>query len=262
VKILYQEERLVAILEYLKTNNRISIEQICTLFDVSRDTARRDLVKLEEQKLIVRTRGGAILPSINQEILNYTNRLMQVSEEKKVIGKKAASLIYPGDKVILDASTTVQACAEQMEPIDCTVITNSINIANILSSKPKIDIQLAGGKLQKEHQFLYGTDVLDRISNFHVNKAFIGITGISEKGITNAHEEDGVVKKKMMEQAKQVIVLADHTKLGNTDFYHFADLSDVDIFITDRIPSKAFRDLLHSYNVELLTVEQDEEGEE
>lgn len=258
---MYQEERLIAILEHLKTHKRISIEQICALYDVSRDTARRDLVKLEEQNVIVRTRGGAIFPTVNQEILNYTNRLQQVSEEKKVIGKKAASLIYPGDKIILDASTTVQACAEQLEPTDCTVITNSINIANILSAKPKINIQLAGGKLQKEHQYLYGAEVVNQLSDYHVHKAFIGITGISEKGITNAHEEDGVVKRKMIQQAKQVIVLADHTKVENTDFFKFADLSDIDIFITDQIPKKEFRNLLDSYNVELVTVDQDEEGE-
>ncbi|MCM3570418.1 DeoR/GlpR family DNA-binding transcription regulator [Neobacillus mesonae] len=259
---MYQEERLVEIVGYLKRHERISIEQICSLFNVSRDTARRDLVKLEEQRLIVRTRGGAILPAVNQEILNYTNRLKQVSEEKKAIGKKAASLIYPGDKVIFDATTTVQACAEQMDPIDCTVITNSINIANILSSKPKIDIQLLGGKLHKEHQFLYGIDVLDKLSNYYVNKAFIGITGISEQGITDGYEEEGIVKKKMIEQAKQVIVLADHTKLGKTGFYQFADLSNVDIFITDQIPPKSFRDILNSYHVELLTIEQDEEEDE
>lgn len=259
---MYQEERLVAILEFLKRNNRISVEQICSLFDVSRDTARRDLVRLEEEKSIVRTRGGAILPSVHNEVKNYSHRLKTVSEEKRIIGKKAASLIYPGDRVILDASTTVQSCAEQIENTDCTVITNSINLAEVLSSKQDVNIQLLGGKLQKEHRFLYGSSVVEKLSEYHVDKAFIGVVGISDRGLTIAHEEDGTVKRKMIRQAKQVIVLADHTKLGITDFFRFADLKDIDLVITDKTPPKAFIDLLRKNNVELLTAEQENEGED
>lgn len=259
---LYQEERLVSILGFLKENKRISVEQICSLFDISRDTARRDLVRLEEQKHIVRTRGGAILPSIHQEIKNYSKRLDTVSEEKKVIGKIAASIIYSGDRVILDASTTVQSCAEQIENIDCTIITNSINQAEILSSNPNINIQLLGGILEKEHRYVYGSSVIDKLSEYHVDKAFIGVVGISESGLTIAHEEDGAVKRKMIQQANQVIALADNTKLGNTDFFRFADLQDIDLLITDKTPNKAFRELLEKHHVELLTADHVDKGDE
>lgn len=259
---MYQEERLVAVIEYLKENKRISVEQICTLFDVSKDTARRDLVKLEEGNAIVRTRGGALLPSIHHEIKNYSSRLKTVSEEKNVIGKKAASLIYPGDRVILDASTTVQSCAEQIRNIDCTVITNSINQAEVLSANAKTNIQLLGGTLEKDHRYLHGSSVIEKLSEYHVDKAFIGVVGISENGLTIAHEEDGLVKRKMVKQAKQVIVLADHTKLGVTDFFNYASLADVDLLITDEIPPKAFRDLLIKNSVELLTADQDEMGDD
>eukprot|EP00130_Batrachochytrium_dendrobatidis_P008537 XP_006683412.1 hypothetical protein BATDEDRAFT_93175 [Batrachochytrium dendrobatidis JAM81] len=191
---MYQEERLLAILEFLKNNNRITVEQICELFDISRDTARRDLVRLEEEKSIIRTRGGAILPLAQNQVLSYSNRLKTVSKEKELIGKKAASLISPSDKVILDTSTTVQACAENLDNMDCTVITNSINQAEILSTKQALDIQLLGGTLQKEHRYLYGQSVIEKLSEYHVDKAFIGVVGISEKGLTNAHEEDGEIK--------------------------------------------------------------------
>lgn len=258
---MYQEERLLSIMEFLKKHNRISVEQICSLFDVSRDTARRDLVRLEEEKSIVRTRGGAILPTIHDEIKNYSNRLNFVSNEKKIIGKLAASLIYPGDRVILDASTTVQACAEQLENQDCTIITNSINLAEVLSFKPKVNIQLLGGTLEKEHRFLYGSSVVDKLSEYHVDKAFIGVVGISEHGLTIAHEEDGIVKRKMIQQAKQVIALADHTKLGTTDYFRFADLQDIDLLITDKTPPTKIQELLAKNNVELLTADQEDEGE-
>ncbi|MCP3032167.1 DeoR/GlpR family DNA-binding transcription regulator [Halobacillus sp. A1] len=254
---MYQQERLIEIMNYLQHTRRISVEKICELFEVSRDTARRDLVKLEEQQAVVRTRGGAILPTTHHELKDYTNRLRTVSEEKLAIGRKAASLLRSGDKVILDASTTVQSCATQLEDLDITVVTNSINLADILSDKKQAHIHLLGGQLNKEHRFLYGTSVTDRLSKYNVDHAFIGVVGISEHGLTIAHEEDGMVKSKMTEQARQVTVLADHTKIGVTDFYQYAGLKDVDLLITDRTPSLEFQQLLKTHDVELLVTEED-----
>ncbi|PRS15112.1 DeoR/GlpR transcriptional regulator [Bacillus paralicheniformis] len=252
---MYQEERLISIIDYLKERKRISVEQICSLFGVSRDTARRDLVKLQEQGAIIRTRGGAILPTVHDEVKDYSGRLGMVSEEKSMIGKAAASLIREGDRMILDASTTVQSCAEHLPDVNCTIITNSINLAEVLSSRKGADIHLLGGKLQKEHRFLYGASVIEKLSCYHVDKALIGVVGISEHGLTIAHEEDGMVKRKMISQAKQVIALADHSKIGRTDFYRYAELSDIDLLITDRLPPKPFQKLLDEHDVELLVAE-------
>ncbi|KAA6450896.1 DeoR/GlpR family DNA-binding transcription regulator [Bacillus swezeyi] len=254
---MYQEERLISIIDYLKENQRISVEQICSLFQVSRDTARRDLVKLNEQGAIIRTRGGAILPTIHDEVKDYSGRLNIVSEEKSMIGRAAASLIREGDRIILDASTTVQSCAEHLPDINCTIITNSINQAEVLSSKQGACIHLLGGKLQKEHRFLYGASVTEKLSCYHVDKALIGVVGISEHGLTIAHEEDGMVKRKIISQAKQVIALADHSKIGRTDFYRYAELSDIDLLITDRLPSEDFQRLLDEQGVELLVAEHE-----
>lgn len=162
--------------------------------------------------------------------------------------------------MILDASTTVQSCAEQIDNVDCTIVTNSINQAEILSVNSNINIQLLGGTLKKEHRYLYGSSVVEKLSDYIVDKVFIGVVGISEKGLTIAHEEDGVVKRKMMQQAKQVIVLADNTKLGKTDFFRFADLHNIDLLITDKTPSQEFRDLLNENDVELLTTDYNEKG--
>ncbi|MBM7702788.1 DeoR/GlpR family DNA-binding transcription regulator [Metabacillus iocasae] len=259
---MYQDERLLFILDFLTKHRRITVDQICSFYDVSRDTARRDLVKLEEQKKIIRTRGGALLPAAHNEVKGYQTRLQTASTEKKQIGQKAASLIQHDDRIILDSSTTVQACAELMEDEPCTVITNSIYQADILSSKNKIRIQLLGGELEKDHRFLYGESVIERLSHYHVDKLFLGVVGISENGLTIAHEEDGMVKRKMIKQAKQVIVLADYTKLGVTDFYRFASLEDIDLLITDQTPPKKFRNLLNKHSVDLLIANDDIEEDD
>ncbi|RKD76459.1 DeoR family transcriptional regulator [Sinobaca qinghaiensis] len=253
---MYQEERLIAIIDYLEKHERVSAAVICELFDVSKDTARRDLVRLEEEKRIIRTRGGAILPSRHDQVGDYQQRLQTVSTEKKKIGRTAASLVYDEDKLILDASTTVQACAEYISDQSCTVITNSTHQAAILSSKPNVRIHILGGELHKEQQFLHGESVTDKLSEYFTDTAFLGVVGISEHGLTIAHEEDGMVKRRMIKQAKRRIALADHSKIGVTSFYKFADLSEMDVLITDRPPSPSFQKLLSQHGVELLVSEE------
>lgn len=258
---MYQEERMQLIMNHLAHSHRISIEEIMNQFDVSRDTARRDLIKLEEQDLIVRTRGGALLPSPIKEFKNYKDRLVTVSEEKKKIGKLAAALVRKGDRIILDSSTTVQACAEFLHAEQCTVVTNSINSADSLSEKDAVDIRLLGGILHKEHRYVYGASVIETLSNYYVEKAFIGVGGLTMDGLS-ADDEEGKVKRKMMEQAETVIVLADHSKFGRNYFYKFADWSMVDVIITDKLPSAPMMNFLEKQKVEVLIPDSNEDQED
>lgn len=249
---MYQLERMQSILEYLKKNNRISVEEICTLYNVSRDTARRDLVNLEKKGLITRTHGGAVLPMSHEEIKGYSARLHSSSEEKKLIGTLAASLIKEGDNIIMDTSTTVQATAELLQVSNCTVITNSINLADILLKNTGVNLHLLGGKLEPEHRFLYGSSTINMLSNYFVDKAFIGALGISEKGLTTSHEEDAFVMKKMIEQSKQVIVLADHSKFGKSAFFKVADLDQLDLIITNKPPEKTLLKIFEEHKINIL----------
>lgn len=249
---MYQEERIQAILSYLGEHKRISVEEICSLCNVSRDTARRDLVKLEEKGAILRTRGGALLPTITKDIKSYEDRLYSDLKEKRAIGKLAASLVKDGDKIVMDTATTVQACAEYLQADNCTVITNSINQADILSNKTGVNIHLLGGQLNQEQRFLYGPSVLSMLSNYYVDKAFIGTCGLTEDGAMVAFEEDGVIMKKMIEQADQVILLVDSSKFGKKGFFKFADLSQIDIIITDRLPNKELMEGLNQYEINVM----------
>ncbi|MCM3172764.1 DeoR/GlpR family DNA-binding transcription regulator [Paenibacillus sp. MER 99-2] len=257
---MFQEERMQLIIEHLRKHNRISVEEIGSLFDVSRDTARRDLIKLEEQDSIIRTRGGAILPSPPQEFRSYKDRLLYVSEEKRAIGKLAAAIVRQGEHIILDASTTVQACAENLNGKSCTVITNSMHSADLLSNHASVEIRLLGGKVDKEQRYVYGAPVIETLSHYYVDKSFIGIGGLTMDGFS-ASEEEGKIKYRMMQAAKQVIVLADHSKFNKRYGYRFADWSLVDILITNQWPSPEWRTFLAEQQVEILIPEPTEDKE-
>ncbi|WLD91578.1 DeoR/GlpR family DNA-binding transcription regulator [Alkalihalobacillus sp. AL-G] len=252
---MYQEERLLEIIEYLKIHERISVNEMMDEFNISRDTARRDLVKLEEKNAIVRTRGGAILPKKKEEIKSYSDRLQFDSDVKTKIAKRAQSLIQRRDTLLFDTSTTVQYLAEILTEKDAVVLTNSIHQAQILSQKPNVEIHLLGGILNKEHGFLYGSSLIERLNHYYVDKVFIGAAGLSVKGFTYPHEEDAMVKKEMTRHGEQVIVLVDHTKFRKKQLYRSVTFQDVDIIITDRTPDSDIVSLLQEYNVELIIVE-------
>ncbi|KEI97832.1 DeoR/GlpR family DNA-binding transcription regulator [Clostridium botulinum] len=253
---MYQEERMNKILEYLKINKRIKVDEICKMCNVSRDTARRDLVNLEKEGAILRTHGGAILPNTRGKVKNYEDRLLIYPTEKKLIAKLATSLIKNTDKLIMDSSTTVQIFAEMLEVENLSVITNSINLAHRLSKKANIDIHLLGGILDCEYKFLYGPSTIDMLSNYFADKACIGALGISEKGITVAHAEDASVMKKMIEQSNETIVLVDHSKFGNNGFFKVCDLCDIDLIVTDKLPNKDLTKIFEENNIDIMAVNE------
>ncbi|MFF2479919.1 DeoR/GlpR family DNA-binding transcription regulator [Paenibacillus sp. NPDC058071] len=255
---MFQEERLNAIVDYLNNNKRIDIKDICRLFEVSRDTARRDLIRMEELGLIIRTHGGGVLPKRAKEVHQYKDRLIRESDEKRDIGRHAASLVNGGDFIMMDTSTTVQFAAEDLTADPLVAVTNSIDIADVLSKKESIRTFLLGGELNPKHRFLFGQTTIDELANYTVDKLFLGACGMTEHGLSYPDVEDGVVKREMIKRAKQVIVLADHTKFGEQMFYKICGLESIDLLITDRMPERGLMEKLAEHQVELLVVTEED----
>ena len=233
---LYQEERLMAILEHLQRHARITVQEICGRFGVSRDTARRDIVTLHGRGAIARTHGGAILLPLHKQVYAYADRLRAEPAGKRAIGRLAAALVAAGDHVIMDASTTVQFAAEALTAAPVTAVTNSIDIADILSRKDGVTVHLLGGTLQPAHRFLYGGATVAQLAECHADKVFLGACGIAADGLTYPDQEEGYVIREMIRRADQVCVLADRTKFGKRMFHRVASLDAIDTIITDRAP--------------------------
>ncbi|MDE4528720.1 DeoR/GlpR transcriptional regulator, partial [Bacillus thuringiensis] len=120
-----QEERLIRVLNYLETNKTMNIKKMCEMFHISRDTARRDIVKLSKNKAIVRTYGGVALATFHKKIDTYQVRSQTELETKKSIGMKAANIIANNDMIYLDVSTTVNFVAQHLQSKNVTIVTNS-----------------------------------------------------------------------------------------------------------------------------------------
>ncbi|MDN4072419.1 DeoR/GlpR family DNA-binding transcription regulator [Fictibacillus terranigra] len=249
---MYQDERMEAIVNYIKQHDRVDMETICRMNKVSRDTARRDLIKLEEEGKIVRTRGGAKFPILYHEVFNYDQRLKKDSEAKKQIGKFAAGLIQDGDHLLMDVSTTVQYLAENINTDRNVVVTNSIDIAGILSRKGNVSIHMLGGVLNNEHRSIYGARTIQHLSDMRVNKLFLGACGISSNGLTIPFEEEGFLLKEMIKRSDQVIVLADSTKFNRSYFQKVCGLEDIDILVTDQEIDRRLTALFEQSDVETI----------
>lgn len=193
--MMYQEERLLKILDYINEHHAMSVMDICSLLEVSRDTARRDIVKLVQEGVVIRTHGGVALPQLKKEIASYQERLIDETDSKSKIGKIAAKLVQDRETVILDVSTTVQSVAEQISAKNITAVTHSIDIVGILSGREDLQVYVLGGYLHTKNRLLYGPSVIDKLRELRADKAFIGATSIQTDGLYFPYEDDVSVKR-------------------------------------------------------------------
>ena len=251
---MYQEERLLKILEYLNCYNNISVHEICKMFDISRDTARRDIVKLVEEGTVMRTHGGITLPGLINTIRNYRQRLEAHSEEKRNIAEKALMFIKDNEHYFFDVSTTVSYLAKGLNK-NVTVFTHSLDNIEILSENKDVYVHCIGGCLNKTNRFFYDIDCKNSLYGIHFDAAFLGAAAITEDGIYYANHEDAFIKQISAKQSDKVILLADFEKYGRTAYYKGLNWDQIDVIITDRVPPSLYVDIIKSHNIELYIIE-------
>ncbi|WP_321386647.1 DeoR/GlpR family DNA-binding transcription regulator [uncultured Enterococcus sp.] len=246
------EERLERIKAVLEEHKSATIEKLVEELNVSKDTVRRDLIKLEEQNVVKRTHGGAILNNREAMIFNYDQRSEKFHLIKEKIAQKAAELVNDNSSVIFDSSTTVEAVIPQLQDKNIYAITNSLTHAKLLAGNEKSEITLLPGKLHKEQLFLYGSETIQKIAQYNADYALLGIFAISSNGLFIHTEEEGLVKRQIALQAAKVIGVADHTKIDTTGFFKVCELSDIDYLITDIEPEEEFVQALEKNGVDLI----------
>ncbi|MGM0123780.1 DeoR family transcriptional regulator, carbon catabolite repression regulator [Enterococcus sp. AZ194] len=249
---MLMEERLEKIKQVLEEHKSATIEKLVEELDVSKDTVRRDLIKLEQQNVVKRTHGGAVLNNREAMIYNYDQRSEKFHLIKERIAQKTAELIKDNSSVIFDSSTTVEAVIPQISDKNIYAITNSLTHAKLLARNERSEITLLPGKLHKEQLFLHGSETIQKIAQYNADYAILGIFAISSKGLFIHTEEEGLVKRQIAMQAATVIGVADHTKIDTTGFFKVCDLSDIDYLITDIEPETEFLAALKKNNVELI----------
>ena len=242
------------IIEILNKKNVISISEISKMFNVSEVSVRNDLALFEKKGLLIRTRGGAISKQMSDFDLNLSQRLKQNYRQKQEIGKRASKCIGDGNTVIMDSGSTVIEVAKNLgNKKDIKLITNSLPIAEIVADNQQIEVIITGGILRPEMRSLIGNITEKTILNYRCDVAILGADGIdSEMGLYTNLENEASLVQSMIKISKKIIIVTDSSKFNNNRFAKIADISDVDIIITDDGISAIDMQKINSQGVKLI----------
>ncbi|MEG1761422.1 MAG: DeoR/GlpR family DNA-binding transcription regulator [Hydrogenoanaerobacterium sp.] len=222
------------ILNSLKQRSYIEITWLSENMNVSEMTVRRDLARMEDEGLLLRVHGGVrSLPNVGYEH-KLDNRVRIQSQAKRTIGRYAASLVNSGDIIAVDASSTTHAMLRNLN-VPVTILTNSISVAFALAENDCAEVILLGGKLRKASLSLVGSDAIQLMENYHVDKVFFSAKAVDlEHGVTDATAEEGEIKRKMLKNGTEIFLLTDHSKFNSCAFYKICGLTDIHHLITDK----------------------------
>lgn len=229
-------ERLERIYTFINDKGFVTINELLDMFDVSKPTVMRDLAKLEKENRIVRSHGGAMsLEAGTKFEPTHSMKEGKAVEKKKKIAEMAVTLIKPGETILLDSGSTTLMLAHQLLTMkNITVITNDVKIAMCLCDNEDLDLVVLGGQRRKGVFSLIGSMAESLLKDLCVDKAFMGADAIDiERGITNANLDEVNLKKLMIANCKESILLVDSTKFNNRAFAKIGDIDIVDHIITD-----------------------------
>ncbi len=235
-------ERQKKILQILHKDGFVKVTNLSVEYDVSEETIRRDLQKLESDGHLYRTYGGAYLSQVVNPDLPVSFREEVLVESKSNIAQICTGLIDERDTVILDASTTALHIAQKLNGFQrLTVITNSIKIVSALAENSGIKVLCCGGTLRTPSMSFVGQESLRYLDNYYADKAFVSCTSIDKlKGITDTNEMEAQVRQKMFNRASTRILIADTTKFNSTSFAVILPLSEINMVVTDRKVDEEF----------------------
>jgi DeoR family transcriptional regulator, carbon catabolite repression regulator len=232
-------DRFKKIISLVNSNKRISLLQLEKMLNASRITIQRDLVELENRKLLRRFHGGAMSLEFSQDLYDHDLEKTVNVPEKKKIAAKAVSFIKEGSYIGLDSSSTVYYLSEAFFAGNVMALTCSIDSFRNLSARDDIQVVLAGGRMNKKTNTLNGAETVDMIRRFHFDVVFISAEScIPESGFFDPHEEEVQIKRALIESSNQTIMLIDSTKITEIRGIKVCDIDEIDYVITDK-PEKS-----------------------
>ena len=249
------------ILQRLKSQSAISVEELHREFGVSEVTIRKDLNALDERNLLIRTRGGAIgLPNTEAESKEDTpihNKRFFNTREKQAIGRVAATLIEENDTILLDSGTTTLEIARNLHKFQrLTIITNSINIAAELLGYKRFNIILLGGNLRGASQSTVGPIAEMNLKVFYCDKLFLGVDSFNiECGLSTPNIEEANINQMMLSMSKRGIAVFDSSKCTKSSFAFIAPVDKIDVVVSDSNLPANIRNQLRSMQIKVYAAE-------
>lgn len=248
--------RQVQILELIRSSGRVAVEELAARFDVTLQTIRRDLGELADAGMLDRVHGGAVLRSGALNI-GYDERRQTAADAKAAIGAACAAMIADNTSLILNLGTTTEAVARALtQHRNLTVITNNMNVANILAPNETCEVIVSGGTLRRSDGGLVGDLTSDFMSRFKVDCAVIGTSALDEDGdLLDFDMAEVRVSQTILRQSRRAILVADHSKLGRRAPMRIASLQALDAIVTDLSLPRALTERCAGWGTEVIVAQ-------
>ena len=238
-------ERKQLVLSRLEDEGKIIARELAAELEISEASIRRDLRELAAAGQCQRVYGGAV--PVSRALADYRSRAAVEPESKRRIAARAAQLINPGDRVILDGGTTTLAVTRALPPdLQATVITHSPTIAAALIDHPTVEILLLGGRIYKHSAVACGAAAAEAARAVTADLFLLGVTGVhAQHGLTTGDAEEAAMKRALARQAADTYVLASSEKIGAVSPYKILELGATTAILTDA-PDDALDALRHT----------------
>jgi DeoR family glycerol-3-phosphate regulon repressor len=245
--------RQAEILTLARAQGRVGVDELASRFLVTPQTIRKDLNDLCEQRLLTRVHGGAIIAS-GVENVAYEARRLIAADEKRAIGTAAASLIPNNSSLFINIGTTTEEVARALgRHEDLLVITNNLNVALSLHAHPRMEVIVAGGPVRRGDGAVTGDAAIELIGPFKVDNAVIGASAIDEDGtLLDFDYREVRVSQAIIANARRVILVADRLKLARSAPVRLAQMAQIHVFVTDRLPSERLRSICAAAGVQVV----------
>ena len=247
------------ILGAARRDGRVDVDLLAQEFEVTTQTIRRDLNELCLRGLLMRVHGGAVLGDAVANV-GYDERRALASIEKRRIGEAAAGLLPDRCSVIMNIGTTVEQVARALyERRDLMVVTNNLNIVNILSGSPAKSLLMAGGEVRQSDGAVIGEAAVEFMRGFRVDYAVIGASALDEDGsVMDFDLREVSVARAILDSARHTILVADTRKFERTAPVRICDMGRIDTVVTDGEPPAAFRAACLRAETRIVTVDMQE----
>ncbi|TDT90237.1 DeoR family transcriptional regulator [Azorhizobium sp. AG788] len=246
-------DRQQEILAVARSSGRVMVEDLALRFQVTPQTIRKDLNDLCDRQLLARTHGGAVVTS-SVENVAYEARRLIADAEKRAIGRAAAALIPDKSSLFINIGTTTEEVAKSLgDRRDLLVITNNLHVAMQLYPNPDMRVIVAGGQVRHSDGAVIGASAIDLIQQFKVDLAIIGASAIDEDGaLLDFDYQEVRVSQAIIANARRVVLVSDHLKVGRSAPVRIAHLKQVDVFVTDKMVSSRLAKVCREANVEVI----------
>ncbi len=245
--------RQLDILKHGRTSGQLRVGDLASRFAVSEQTIRTDLRQLAARGAVERVHGGAILPSSVRHI-GYDDRQALNSDAKARIAMRTARLIPQDSSLFLNIGTTTEAVARALRHhANLMVVTNNMNVANIMAQNETAEVIVAGGRLRRSDGALVGDEASATIARFKVDFAIIGASALDQSGdLLDFDAAEVRVTQTILQQSRAAILVADYTKFSRRAPVRIASLSEIGAFITDKGPSETIRSFCADVGTQIL----------